>query len=201
MPSGSITFDRIREYVAGDDMRHIHWRSTAHMDKLMVRQHVDTTLPDVTVVVDTTSQHHDAKSFETAVEVAASILVASTSQRFPARLHATGRPDHTRAGQRNSSQDFLDELAGLEPDSESSFAATLIALTRERGGSGLVVITTHAGQNELTALNAIRRRFGTIVLVIIAEDGDSQTVSTPGIRVIHAASGPQFAERWPVAMH
>ncbi|MDQ6613993.1 MAG: DUF58 domain-containing protein [Actinomycetota bacterium] len=200
MPTGSITFDRIREYVPGDDMRHIHWRSTARMGTLMVRQHVDTTLPDVTVVIDTTSQLYDAESFETAVEVAASVLEASTSHRFPARLQVTGRAGHKRSGQVNSGQDFLDELAGLEPNRDSSFAATLIALARERGGSGLVVITAYAGDDELTVLNAMRRRFGTIVLVIVGRQGEFQTVSASGIRVIQASTGRQFAERWPVAM-
>ncbi|WP_279583203.1 DUF58 domain-containing protein [Fodinicola feengrottensis] len=35
---GSITFHALREYVAGDDLRHVHWRTSAHIGQLMVRE-------------------------------------------------------------------------------------------------------------------------------------------------------------------
>ena len=54
-PSGTVTFHALREYVLGDDLRHVHWRSSAHTGELMVKHYVDTSLPDTTVVLDTSS--------------------------------------------------------------------------------------------------------------------------------------------------
>jgi uncharacterized protein (DUF58 family) len=52
VPHGSITFDALREYVTGDDLRHVHWRTTARVGALMVREHVDTSRPRLVVVLD-----------------------------------------------------------------------------------------------------------------------------------------------------
>ncbi|MEV6980575.1 DUF58 domain-containing protein [Sphaerisporangium sp. NPDC051017] len=52
-PSGTATFQTLREYVPGDDMRHVHWRSTARTGTLMVRRLVDASLPVTTVALDT----------------------------------------------------------------------------------------------------------------------------------------------------
>ena len=48
----SIEFDTIKDYVIGDDPRHINWSSTAHTGKLMVNQFVDERSQDVYCIVD-----------------------------------------------------------------------------------------------------------------------------------------------------
>ena len=199
-PRGSITFDRIREYVAGDDMRLIHWPSTAKVGELMVREHIDTSLPDVTVVIDTAAHRHDHDSFEICIEVAATVLLASSSRHFPARLKTTDGRSSGGPGRRSSDQQILDELAGLAPDQQGGDArtltATLTALRRERGGSTLAVVTTVADLTDLAALGALRRRFGSLVLVLITRGEAPAAIHAPGVRVIEASSGPEFADRW-----
>ena len=49
---GTASFHQLREYVPGDDMRHIHWRTTARTGTMMVKQLVDTTRPEIVVIVD-----------------------------------------------------------------------------------------------------------------------------------------------------
>lgn len=115
-PNGSITFHAIREYVVGDDLRQIHWRSSAKTGTLMVRQHVDTSLPDVTLVVDTRAAAHTDDTFETAMEVVASLTLASTTRSFPIQLHTTGGLELSSRGPGNASQEFLDQLAALDPE-------------------------------------------------------------------------------------
>src|SRR5690606_10647708 len=41
-----------RPYTPGDSMRRIHWRATAHLDSLMVRQEEQESTPEATVVLD-----------------------------------------------------------------------------------------------------------------------------------------------------
>jgi len=84
-----LAFHALREYVPGDDLRHVHWRSSAKAmaasddTRLLVRQYLDTRRSHVTVVVDdTVGVWADAQDFETAMSVAASILVRATLDEF-----------------------------------------------------------------------------------------------------------------------
>ena len=69
-----LAFHALREYVPGDDLRHVHWRSSAKTDTLQVRQYHDTRRSHTTVVVDDDeTSYADPEDFETAVSVAASV--------------------------------------------------------------------------------------------------------------------------------
>ena len=69
-----LAFHALREYVPGDELRHVHWRSSAKANKLQIRQYHDTRRSHLTVVVDDDSgSYGDPEDFETAVSVAASV--------------------------------------------------------------------------------------------------------------------------------
>lgn len=67
----------IREYRDGDDVRRIHWRSTARRDEIMVRREEQSWDPSLTLLLDTRIQAHAGtgpdSSFEWAVSAIASI--------------------------------------------------------------------------------------------------------------------------------
>src|SRR6185295_17135875 len=78
VPHGSITFAALREYVVGDDLRRVHWRTSARVGELMVREHVDTSLPRVVILLDDRAGAHvpdvsGESTFEAACEAAASV--------------------------------------------------------------------------------------------------------------------------------
>jgi hypothetical protein len=84
-----LAFHALREYVPGDDLRHVHWRSSAKAmavaddTRLLVRQYLDTRRSHVTVVVDDSpSVWTDPEDFETGLSVAASIIVRATLDEF-----------------------------------------------------------------------------------------------------------------------
>ena len=71
-----LAFHTLRDYVAGDDRRHVHWRSSAKAGKLLVRQFQDTRRSQLTVVVDgATGSYRTDDEFELAMSVAGSICV------------------------------------------------------------------------------------------------------------------------------
>ena len=73
-PEGTIAFQGLRPYVVGDDLRMVHWRTTARTGTLMVKKHVDTNRPQVVVLLDDRAGSYPANRwFEEAVEVAASL--------------------------------------------------------------------------------------------------------------------------------
>ena len=84
-----LAFHALREYVPGDDLRHVHWRSSAKamgvagQTQLLVRQYLDTRRSHATVVVDDQeSSWGDPEDFETAMSVAASLAVRALLDDF-----------------------------------------------------------------------------------------------------------------------
>lgn len=69
----------VRAYRRGDDVRRVHWRSSARLGELMVRQEEHPSRPASTLLLDVRSGAHRgrgaASSFETAVRAVASVLV------------------------------------------------------------------------------------------------------------------------------
>lgn len=71
-----LNFHALREYQAGDDRRHVHWKSSAKANKLMVRQFQDTRRSHVCVVVDSNVRSYaQPDDYELAISAGASIAV------------------------------------------------------------------------------------------------------------------------------
>lgn len=103
-----LAFHTLREYVPGDDLRHIHWRSSAKAmasageNQLLVRQYLDTRRSHATIVVDDAAPSWaDGESFETAMSIAASIAVRAVLDDFETSFvcgeHAATGTDGNRA--------------------------------------------------------------------------------------------------------
>lgn len=84
-------FHSQREYVPGDDLRRINWKSSARRGDLIVRETALEGLQRCTVVLDSmAAAYPDDDSFERAVTAAASVIAGATSAAIPARLVAPG---------------------------------------------------------------------------------------------------------------
>ncbi|MGI8576398.1 MAG: DUF58 domain-containing protein [Nocardioidaceae bacterium] len=84
----------VREYRLGDDLRRIHWGSTARTDELMVRREEQPHQSRATVLLDTRAIAHrgtgPTSSFEYAVAATASIAVHLSDQGFVIRMITGG---------------------------------------------------------------------------------------------------------------
>jgi hypothetical protein len=80
----------VREYRLGDDLRRIHWLSSARADELMVRREEQPHQSRATLLLDARAAAHrgsgPASSFEYAVSAVASIGAHLASQNFAVRL-------------------------------------------------------------------------------------------------------------------
>ncbi len=91
-----------REYRDGDDLRRVHWRSTAKRGELMVRREEQPRQMRATVLLDARARGHrgdgPASSFEWAVSAAASVAVHFTDLKHGSGWSWTGdrRPGPTR---------------------------------------------------------------------------------------------------------
>jgi uncharacterized protein (DUF58 family) len=77
-----LAFHTLRDYVPGDDRRHVHWRSSAKAGKLLVRQFQDTRRGQLTVIVDgATGSYAAAQEFELAMSAAGSICARAVQDQ------------------------------------------------------------------------------------------------------------------------
>jgi uncharacterized protein (DUF58 family) len=76
LSTSDLAFHTLRDYVEGDNWRHVHWRSSAKAGKLLVRQFQDTRRSQLTVVVDgAVASYRTEDEFELAMSVAGSVCV------------------------------------------------------------------------------------------------------------------------------
>lgn len=96
--AGSAEDVTVREYRRGDDLRRVHWRSSARVGELMVRREEQPWQSRATLFLDNRTAAHRgqgiASSLEAAVSAAASIAVHLTHQGYAVRLVTASGDDH-----------------------------------------------------------------------------------------------------------
>jgi uncharacterized protein (DUF58 family) len=193
-PQGSITFHRLREYVAGDDLRLVHWRSSAKAGTLMVKHNVDTSQPYTVVLFDQRPEMYTEASFEEAVDVAASVVVASATKKAPVELRLADGA--VLGGPRlHDFTPLIDYLTGLTAAPDGSLRDQLLALRRTKGGTSLVVVTGALDPGDLRFVAALRRRFDRLVVISIDTD-PNVPADLPGVRVITAPDADAACAAW-----
>jgi uncharacterized protein (DUF58 family) len=172
-PRGTLTFHSLREYTPGDDIRHVHWRSTAKTGTMMVREQVDTSLPSTVIVLDTRHHRYRGDDFEEAVDVAASMVAASDRHGFPTRLITTDGDNTTvRSGERAQALRALLSVVEATESGSMRDAAAMVLAARER--DAIVVISGAVDADDLTSVSTMTRRFDQPALVTIRpSDADS----------------------------
>ncbi|WP_243060285.1 DUF58 domain-containing protein [Nocardioides sp. SR21] len=120
--SGSAEDVTVREYRQGDDLRRVHWRSSARMGELMVRREEQPWQSRATLFLDNRASSHRgqgiASSLESAVSAAASVAVHLSHRGFAVRLvTATGEDPssswHVRSADLNTGP-LLEALAVVQ---------------------------------------------------------------------------------------
>ena len=186
--TGNLTFHALRPYVQGDDLRFVHWRSTARMGTLIVREQVDTSRPETVVVLDTEDSRYDQDSFEEAAEAAASVVVSSARARCPVQLLTTSGLSVGGRGPRQRVDAYLDALAAVECLPSRPLAEVVNRSRRGHRARALVAVTGTAGLDELRFLTSARRRFDRLTVVRLLPAGPTAAVGWP-------ARWPRFTPR------
>ncbi|HEY2332152.1 MAG TPA: DUF58 domain-containing protein [Acidimicrobiales bacterium] len=112
-------FYALRPYAVGDDLRRVHWPTTARRDELVVRQDQPPWQARSTILLDTRGRAHSSASFEAAVSAAASVAVACIGAGQLVRLVTTGGLDSGSAAGRTHLDDILEQLAVVRTDVRS----------------------------------------------------------------------------------
>lgn len=147
--SGSAEDVTVREYRHGDDLRRVHWRSSARTGELMVRREEQPWQSRATLFLDNRSRAHRgqgiASSLEAAVSATASIAVHLSQRGFTVRLvTATGDDPgtawHYRDAELNTGP-LLESLAVVDAVDQSWLDTHWLA---DPAQGGLLVAVTGA---------------------------------------------------------
>jgi uncharacterized protein (DUF58 family) len=198
VPHGSITFAAMREYVVGDDLRQVHWRTSARVGELMVREHVDTSLPRIVVLLDDRSRAHTVvdggeSTFEAACEAAASVLAAAAREDIHVELRLVSGAG--AAGSRTEIGPLLDLLAEANPDSSGDLGAAVRELRVRRLGDTLLYLTGPPDQDDLGLVAGLRGAYPSIIAGVFGPV-ESGLAATGGLLVVGATDGEDFAAAW-----
>jgi uncharacterized protein (DUF58 family) len=116
-PSG-YDLHSVRDYVEGDSLRKVHWRTTARRGHLMVKELEDSPREDVAVVLDAW-RGCPAGSFDVGVRAAGSILQAQVRRGRRAALVLGGaRVEVQRVHAERDWRRAYELLAGADADAE-----------------------------------------------------------------------------------
>lgn len=105
---GSAEDVTVREYRRGDDLRRVHWRSSARVGELMVRREEQPWQTRATVFLDNRAGAHRgegaASSLETAVVAAASVALHLTGRGYTVRLVTAAGEDPATTWQHDDAE-------------------------------------------------------------------------------------------------
>ena len=155
----------VREYRAGDPMRHVHWALTARHGRLMVREFEEERTRRLAIVVDTERDEGDAWTpLDRCCSVAASVLDAATAHGQGARLVAARPGAGIDVLPRADRTEMFRWLANLQP-SGIRLEAVLGELGPEdlRGIQTIVLALPVWGSGERPGLEDEVRRLARLV--------------------------------------
>lgn len=196
-------FHALRPYEEGDDLRLVHWPTSARLDALVVRQEEAPRLRQTAVALDLRSVVHDRVTLERAVSAAASVAAAACRDDGMVRLVTTGGVDTASAGGEAHLDSVLDVLAGVVADSATGLDA-LASVLAESEGATVVLVTTSAASAGDSALVARLRPHCPVIVAVVFERGAARPPPAgrrvPFDAVANVAGGASFAEAWERAV-
>jgi uncharacterized protein (DUF58 family) len=208
-------FYALRAYEEGDDLRKIHWPTSAKIGQLVVRQEELLAEPRALIVLDTTAAKHKgrgaASSLEAAVSACASVGVLAIRRRM--RIDVL-TPDGPLLRHRTPSErQLLHALAVVEASKRRGLTNALERTAGRPGRAALVVVITPGlTKDELRAMasRAKGAAAGAVVLVDASTferkaqrisrsaEADLAMLSLP---VMHLRAGDSFRTVWNAGVY
>ena len=189
-PTGD--FMTLRDYAPGDDLRHVHWRSTARRGHLMMRQNETGPRAPVLVVLDVRPGAHERASFERAVEACASIATALARAGRPFEVVWSTGVVVGAPGRRHLAT-VMDELAVVQPHGPDKI---VLATTRRRS-SAVVAVMGRDLPHDAAALGVLVRDGG--LLLRVATNSTPAGFAPARTRRFRVVAIPAYDRPFPTA--
>jgi len=190
-------FTGLRGYVPGDDVRRIHWPSSARAGGALVRQFEVPWQRRTTLLVDVRADRHDPESFERTVTVAASVSALASAGSELVRVGTTEHPDPPFVTATDHLDALLDRFALLTPQVADGDLVTAVERATVTATGRLVVCTGELPRDELDAVLRASSRAGISLLVTTGGSGPSRAAGgTGGVVRVHWDGISDLATLW-----
>lgn len=201
-PHGGEDFFTLREYQTGDDLRKVHWPSSAKRDALMIKQLEIPWQARALVLLDTRADRFPIEdAFEQAVRGAASAVTHLYQGGFSPELWTAERAPGLRSGSRY--QQAMDMLATVSVAQHLDLRSTVSRLRRQGvGGGALIVVTGIPDEGVLAAYRVLAKDFSrTVVMAVGDRSIDSVgTFQRAGAVTVMVGPDATWAPAWRTAM-
>ena len=191
----------VREYRAGDPLRHVDWRATARSTALLVRVHEPTAALRVAVFSDLSNPRSgeggsDHEIAEFAIAVTASVVTDLSNRGAATGLYSSGTV-RGRPVARNPSTSpgalpsMLELLARCSTWTATSIGELLVREARRLRGASAVVIAADYSDTTLVGLAELRRFLPVTAIWVITDRG-----RPPPDQLVDACWGVRYSDDW-----
>jgi uncharacterized protein (DUF58 family) len=188
--------DGVREYVPGDPLRRMHWKSTARTGKLSVIEFEESRAVNVVMTLDLHQGSDVGEGLDTTLEylvrAAASIAQLGVRQGAAVRLVMSDAPDAADFAGRGSEHLYtiLGSLAKAQAVDPSLLSTRLVSRVGNLAPGTSLIVLTSTIDKELAGALAHYTSGGTQVMLLYAEPRSF----LPGIRIPTAEAQQSFLE-------
>ncbi len=169
-------FHSLREYRLGDDLRSVHWRTSARRNELMVRQYRDSRDRSLLILFDAWLPANvgarDVDDFELALSFAATVCVDATRNSRESRttlaVQGTSLVVWRGGAGGEKVESLLDTLADLQPERQRSITPLFEATLGDRSTQPRILLLTRRieeAQREIQRLSAQDHSLGAVQIL------------------------------------
>jgi uncharacterized protein (DUF58 family) len=196
---GGEDFYTLREYQVGDDLRRVHWPSSAKTDELMIRQLETPWQSRALVILDVReSPYESADAFETAVSGAASVVTHLVRSGFDADLWA-GEAKTIDASRYTAT---MERLALVSTNAAIDIQAVAGRVRQHGGGGALVLVTGVPDRKLLSVHRLLYSEFGSTLLMGVTSTTPQTVIGfhRAGATTVMVDPGGEWRGPWLSAM-
>jgi uncharacterized protein (DUF58 family) len=201
--SGGDDFFTLREYQRGDDLRRVHWPSSARRDDLMIKQLEMPWQSRALILLDIRENAYSTpEAFEHAVRGAASAMRHLYRQGFSPTMWS-GASRGTPVATTQAYALAMEELATVQPATDVDFGAMISRLRREGlAGGALVLVTGILDADGVSVFRTLSRDYYKTVVMTVSERENESLSQVQRAGAVAVTSGPasHWAPAWKEAM-
>jgi len=189
-------FSSLRAYAVGDDLRKVHWPSSARTGELVVRNEQVPEHGHSLLVLDVRQRAADAETFELMVSATASILVACRERGDRIRLITTDGVDMSASSTQEC--DALLDMLALVQQTKTASASLPFRVGRTGAEAGAMVLANDA-ETLIAAMPGGSGGMSSTYIVRFHPKGANPSATSQRLasnRMIDVEHGADFATAW-----